>query len=154
MRDSHLAPRPLAAALLWLLPLAAVTALGVQQSRALPRSDPLDMWVDYRAVAEALKNEISPDDIVAHAPAENAFRAFACHWTRRNTHVALNPAAPDSAARLAALAAGRPIWLILTWGQDAHLPGLTAALAAEGYLPARRLDPPRLVAIEFVWNAD
>lgn len=145
-------PRPFAVALLWLLPLAAVATLGVQQSRALPRSDPLDMWVDYRAVAETLKNEIRPDDIVAHAPAANAFRAFACHWTGRNTHVALNAAAPDSASRLAALADRRPIWLILTWGQDAHLPGMTASLAAEGYIRARRIDLPRLVAIELVRN--
>lgn len=110
------------------------------------------MWVDYRAVAETLKNEIRPDDIVAHAPAANAFRAFACHWTGRNTHVALNAAAPDSASRLAALADRRPIWLILTWGQDAHLPGMTASLAAEGYIRARRIDLPRLVAIELVRN--
>lgn len=97
------------------------------------RALPLDRYADWRGVTTALAREASDGDLVVHSPGGGAFDAFVHSWPRATRHVMLANSTPEQRAEVLALAAGRPVWIVSSWGFTGDAADWDAFFAAAGW---------------------
>lgn len=107
---------------------------------------PLDRYADWRPPAQLLIDEANAGELVVHNPGSGAWCPLVHQLKKGTRHVALGDFNEDLGTRVYALAEGKPVWVVMSWGFDRNLERWKQLFEGHGYRmtlgPVRPVQPP------------